>query len=106
MSGAAFTPGPWSVSMASFEGQDGTGCAYTVHAPTGMEASASNARLIAASPVLYSVPEEVMAFRKGVGKYRFSHLPTYERANASFDAWQEIETRIVAALAAARGEAS
>lgn len=44
---------------------------------------------------------EVLAYRKGDGKYNFAHMNPSDRANAGFDAWADLETRIGAHLKAA-----
>lgn len=41
---------------------------------------------------------EVLAYHHGEGKYDFSSLKSYDRENASFDAWQDIRQRIKTAL--------
>ena len=43
--------------------------------------------------------KEVLAYRRGEGKYNFSGLSPYDRDNAAFDAWMDLEGRIKAALA-------
>lgn len=49
--------------------------------------------------------QEVLRYRRGEGEYRFVSLPADERENAMFDAWQEVETRVCAAIARAKGAA-
>jgi Lar family restriction alleviation protein len=43
--------------------------------------------------------QEVLRYRRGEGKYRFTGLTTSEREFAQFDAWQEVEAGCVATLA-------
>jgi hypothetical protein len=50
---------------------------------------------------LIDVLHDVRAFNKGDGKFNFSSLSNYDRANAADDAWQEIASRIDTALAKA-----
>lgn len=42
---------------------------------------------------------EVLAYYHGEGKYNFRSLNDYDRDNAAFDAWKDIEHRIESALA-------
>jgi hypothetical protein len=42
--------------------------------------------------------EEVLRYRRGEGKYYFANLPADERENVMFDAWQEVEAKLSAAL--------
>ena len=48
--------------------------------------------------------EEVLCYRRGEGNYNFSGLSDYDRSNALFDAWQEIEGRLSALIASHKGE--
>ena len=48
---------------------------------------------------LVAVVRDTRLFNEGVGFYNFSRLPSDERANASFDAWQTIAARMDAILA-------
>lgn len=41
---------------------------------------------------------EVMRFRKGEGKYDFSHMEPYDEANAVADAWDNLKIRVRALL--------
>ena len=41
---------------------------------------------------------EVIAYNEGDGKYKFDHLPSEQRQNEAFDAWQELRERIKAFL--------
>ena len=49
---------------------------------------------------------KVLAYNEGKGKYNFSHLDSYDRENASFDAWQEIKAELKSALNQASTEPS
>ena len=51
-----------------------------------------------------SLCAEVLAYRHGEGKYNFSRLDPYDRDNAAFDAWRDIEQRIKEALAESTSE--
>jgi len=46
-----------------------------------------------------SLLADVIKYRRGIGKYDFSRLPDQEGENAAFDAWMELENRILAILA-------
>lgn len=48
---------------------------------------------------LVAVVRDTRLFNEGVGFYNFSRLPDDERANASYDAWQQIAERMDAILA-------
>lgn len=47
---------------------------------------------------LYDALRDVERYYRGKGEYNFSRLSDEERANASFDAWQDIMVGIDAAL--------
>ncbi len=42
--------------------------------------------------------KEVIAFRKGEGKYNLSHLHGQKRSDTSDDLWYELESRIAKAI--------
>jgi hypothetical protein len=48
--------------------------------------------------LLAGLLQKVIAYYEGQGKYNFSHLSSYDRDNAAFDAWQEIRQEIKEAL--------
>jgi hypothetical protein len=52
-----------------------------------------------------SVLQDVRAYDKGDERFNFSALGNIDRENASYDAWQEIATRIDDVLAKATGAA-
>jgi hypothetical protein len=51
------------------------------------------------SDIFRELCAEVLAYNEGQGKYNFSHLSSYDRDNAAFDAWQDIKQRLKEALA-------
>ena len=52
---------------------------------------------------LLEVARDVLDYSRGQGDYDFYKLPEQERANAPFDAWQDIEQRLEIAIANATG---
>jgi len=42
--------------------------------------------------------QEVIDYYEGQGKYNFDHLKAHDRANASWDAWEDIYGRIKGCL--------
>jgi hypothetical protein len=50
--------------------------------------------LIGKNQHLLNMLKEVMDYYRGKGMYDFSHMNDYARANAAFDAWQDISYRI------------
>lgn len=47
---------------------------------------------------LESLLSLVLKYRRGIGKFNFSGLSDDQRANAAYDAWCEVETKIEQAL--------
>lgn len=77
--------------LRQVESSDGKGAATTnwYRNPDGPEAADRIA-------LLEGALRDVLAFRRGQGKYSLSGLSDYDRGNAAEDAWQEIETRLQA----------
>ena len=48
--------------------------------------------------IFRSLCQEVLDYYEGKEKYNFSHLSSYDRDNAAFDAWQDIRYRINSAI--------
>ena len=59
---------------------------------------------LSAVPVMKEALEEVRQYHEGIGKYRFVSMPTMERGNAMYDAWQEVYAKLCQALAALEGK--
>jgi hypothetical protein len=48
---------------------------------------------------LEAAAREVLAFKRGEGRYNFSRLPLDQQENEYWDRWNEVEDMISAALA-------
>lgn len=49
---------------------------------------------------------KVIAYNEGQGQYNFTHLNSFDRDNAAFDAWVKLRDEIKAALAATTNDQS
>jgi hypothetical protein len=68
-------------------------------APEALAAPASSVPDSTPDPALLrEALEAVLAYREGRGAYAFHTLPAADRENAAFDAWQEVEAKVRAAL--------
>jgi len=58
----------------------------------------SRGLVVDSDAVFKGLCREVLAYMRGEGRYNFSGLSCYDRDNAAFDAWIDLEQRIRGAL--------
>jgi hypothetical protein len=99
------TPGPWQVNGSHVYGGGSPERASLIAQVLSPDPRhLADRSLIAAAPDLYEALRTVLDYREGRHPYRFTGSDE-TRASDAFDAWQDVETKVRAALAKARGEA-